>query len=321
MRAERLDRETRVLLDEALRRGESCSLRLKGTLPRELRAEQVVPWFDAVEARSPELTEALRHHLPVAGQERSETRVTAVIPTNRGTPIGLHALHEQDVEVEVLVLANGDAVPQGDRVLRVPWTGHGPVRQLGVDAAEGDYILFTVDDALPRGRGCVRALIEALEEGGYDAVFGRQVPWPTTDVVTTRRLQNHTPPGRGHWRVDRLDHVFALYRRETLLEHPVPHVPIGEDLHWSQGRRIGYVPAATVLHAHVRRPGELYRRTRDLHVQHHLLGDSPTVPSLAALTAALPGVLRPLFSAGVGELPNQLAELFGQYRAARLTRR
>jgi len=276
-------------------------------------------WFDGAEAREPELTAALRHHLPLAGKERLPPTVTAVIPTNRGTPIGLQALREQDVELEVLVLTNGDAVAQGDRVIRVPWIGHGPVRQLGVEQAQGEYLLFTVDDALPRGRGCVRALVEALDQGGYDAVFGRQVPWPTSDCITAERLQDWTPTGRGHWRVDRLDHVFALYRRSTLLEHPLPAVPIGEDLHWKQGRRIGYVPAATVIHAHPRRPGELYRRTRDLHVQHHLVGVEPAVRTLADVAAALPGVLRPVLRAGPVELGNQLAELLGQWRAAKLS--
>jgi hypothetical protein len=320
MRAEDLDQRTLVQLEAALRRGESCSLQLRGSLPRHLRAEQVVPWFNRVQARESGLTAALEHHLPPVGGPRSELRVTAVIPTNRGTPLGLRALREQDVDIDVLVLVNGDALAQGDQVLRLPWTGHGPVRQAGVREATGEYILFTVDDALPRGKGCVRAMVDALEDGGYDAVFGRQVPWPTSDVVSAERLQDWTPPGQGHWPVDRLDHVFALFRRQTLLDHPLPAVPIGEDLHWRQGRRVGYVPGATVLHAHVRRPGELYRRTRDLHIQHHLVGDEPTVPTLAALTAALPGVLRPVLRGGPGELANQLAELFGQYRAARLTR-
>lgn len=322
MRAEDLDPSTLRRVEEALRRHESCHLRLRGTLPASLRAEEVLPWFDSVLAREPGLTQALAHHLPPAGaDDRSGPLVTAVIPTNRGTPLGLPVLREQDLPVEVLVLVNGDAVAQGDRVMRVPWTGHGPVRQAGVEAATGEYILFTVDDALPRGRGCLRALVDALEEGGYDAVFGRQLAWPSTDPITAARLRAWTPPGRGHWSMDRLDHVFALYRRETLLRHRLPAVPIGEDLHWRQGRRIGYVPEAVVVHAHERRPKELYQRTRDLHVQHHLVGDSPLIPSLAALSGALPSAFAAAARAGPLELPNQLAELLGQYRASKLTRR
>jgi len=323
MRLQGLSSDDLEGLEAALRRNERVRLELTEDFPKRLRADQVIPLVDEVVTRTPSFTEALAEHLPPAGGERDDSvRVTAVIPSHRNTPIGLQALREQDVAVDVLVLANGAAKGEldGDRVLNVPWLGHGATRQEGVTQATGDYVLFTVDDALPRGRGCVRALVEALDEGGYDAVFGRQVPWPSADAVTARRLEQWTPPGRGHFRVEQLDHVFALYRRSTLLEHPLSAVPIGEDLHWRQGRRIGYVPGAPVVHSHVRRAGELYRRTRDLHVQHHLVGDAPRVPSLASVITALPGLVRPTLMAGPREIPNQLAELFGQWRAARITR-
>jgi hypothetical protein len=247
--------------------------------------------------------------------------VSAVIPTNRGTPLGLAALRGQDVQMEVVVLQNGrpKGIVDGDRVYALDWRGHGATRQRGVELAKGDYILFTVDDALPRGPGVVRRLVEALETGGYDAVYGRQVPWPTSDAVTRDRLAAWTLSGREPHLSQRLDHVFALARRDTLLQHPLPDAPIAEDLLWRQGRRIGYVPGAVVLHAHPRRPGELYRRTRDIHAQHILLGEAPRVPDLATVIAALPGVVPLALRDGPGEGVNQLAELLGQWRAAKIT--
>ena len=74
-------------IEEALRRGEPLGLQLDGELPRALRAEQVAPWFDAASARSPSLQDALRSYLPPAARpEAPPIRVSAVIPTNRGTP-------------------------------------------------------------------------------------------------------------------------------------------------------------------------------------------------------------------------------------------
>lgn len=319
MRLTALGSEDLTRLDAALRSGASCTLSLSGPMPPELKPSQVLPWFDRVEVPGHRMAQALEQHLPIAGSDGPPITVTAVIPTHRQTPIGLQALRDQDVDLDVLVLSNGDARPQGDRVLRVPWTGHGPTRQRGVQEATGDYVLLTVDDALPRGRGCVRAMVNALEAGGYDAVYGRQVPWPGADAVTRARLAEWTPAGRGHWATPRFDHVFALYRRRTLLAHPLPAVPIGEDLHWSRGRRIGYVPGAVVIHSHTRNPGELFRRTRDLHLQHQLLGDAPTVPSVGALLRALPGaVVRPTLRGGPREAANQVAELLGQWRATKL---
>lgn len=316
MKLSRLDTAELRALEEALRRGESCALELGTRLPPGVRADQILPLFDAVSARNRSLEAALQELLPAPSRPCS-ARVTAIIPTNRGTPVGLQALRAQDCALDVLVLTNGGARAEGDRVVELPWRGHGPTRQEGASLATGDYLLFTVDDALPRGPSCVRLMVEALEEGGYDAVFGRQIPWPTADPITAERLEAWTPPGHEHRPMERYDHVFALVRREALRRAPLPPVPIGEDLVWRQGRRIGYVPRAVVVHSHARTPGALYRRTRDLHRQHAALGDPPRVPDLAHLLRALPSVVQPVLRAGPRELPNQLAELLGQWRGGK----
>ena len=130
---------------------------------------------------------------PDTPEDTRPIRVTAIIPTHRQTPIGLEALRAQDCEMEVLVLSNGATAVEGDRVLEVEWKGHGATRQAGVEAADGDYVLFTVDDALPCGRSCVRTMVNALEDGGFDAVMGRQLPWPNSDLLTQNRLAQWTP--------------------------------------------------------------------------------------------------------------------------------
>ncbi len=305
-------------LEAALRAGEDCVL-ATDKLPSHIRSSQLLPCFDAVEVRSHSLRDSLSAQLPAPGRPACEgPAVTALIPTHRQTPIGLAALRDQDLPVETLVLSNGTVQVDGDRVLKVPWLGHGPTRQRALDFVDTEYVLFTVDDALPRGRGAVRALVDALEEGGYEGVFGRQIPWPTADAVTRTRLAQWTPAGDGHWPAAQTDHVWALYRTKTLREHPLPAVPIGEDMAWSKGRRVGYVPGSLVMHSHKRNPKALFQRTRDLHLQHQLSGDAATVPTLGALIKALPGVLGPTVRSGPKELPNQLAELWGQWRASKI---
>ncbi len=316
MQLSTLDSAGRRLLETALRAGEPVCLALDA-LPSDYPIDELLPLVDELKCTDTRLHQALAQHLAPAGRAGRTYKVTAVIPTNRGTPLGLQALRDQDCEVEVLVLANGGTQSQGDRVIEIPWQGHGPTRQAGVEAATGDYVLFTVDDALPRGKGVISTLVEALESGSYDAVFGRQLPWPGADPVTRARLRAWTPPGDAVRTVDRYDHVFALARRELLLQDPLPDVPIAEDLHWGRRHRVGYVPGAPVVHSHARRPGPLYRRTRDIHRQHTALGEPARVPSLTALLRALPGVVPPVLQAGLPELPNQLAELFGQWRGGR----
>ena len=243
-------------------------------------------------------------------------RVSVVIPTHRRVPIGLESFREQDCVSEVLVLANGEFDLQGAHVLQVPWRGHGKTRQEAVAKATGEFVLFSVDDALPIGQGCVLEMVNALVSGGYDAVMGRQIPWPDSDKITQERLHSWTPPGDRHRIWTQIDHVFALYRRRTLLEHPLPDVPIGEDLHWSQNRRVGYVPTAPILHAHKRSARALYARTKALHTEHCRVGHPPQVPSLRALLHSLPSVLRAGLTYGPQEIPNQMAELLGQWRGA-----
>ena len=112
-----------------------------------------------------------------------------------------------------------------------------------------------------------------------------------------------------------------MHRTALLRAHPLPDVPIAEDAWWSQGRRVGYVPTAPVLHSHPRDARALYRRNRDIHEQLVALGRAPTVPSIGAVAAALPGLVRPVIDAGGSEVPNHLAELLGQWRGGWRARR
>lgn len=298
MELDRLDTLGLSRLEAALRRHEP--VRLSRAAPCRWPLDEIVPLCHAV------ADPALARWLPPPAVGRPDLAVTAIIPTHRRAPLGLDALSGQDVTIKLLILANGPY--QGG--VRVPWEGHGRTRQRGVELADTPYVLLTVDDAIPLGAGFVRTLIEALEDGSYDAVYARQIPWPCADPVTRRRLRAWTPPGEHHQRSDRHDHVAALYRRATLLNDPLDAVPIAEDWHWARRHRIGYVPTAPVLHSHPRHFRELYQRNRDIHRELIRAGEAPTVPTTRALLRALPGTLG-------RDLPGALGELLGQWAAAR----
>ena len=321
MKVRQLHRRDRRRMSRALRQNEPIVLELQAPPPPEVRLDDIVPLCHTVQAWNPALTRKLQVFLPPPARPGHRATVTAIIPTHRHSPLGLDALRGQDIPVQVLVLANGPAAAKdgaiaGDRVVALPWQGHGRTRQRGVELADSEYILFTVDDAIPMGAGFVRVLVEALEAHSFDAVFARQIPWPDASPVTFHRLRSWTPPGHVVQPVAYLDNVAALYRRDTLLRSPLPPVPIAEDLHWARSHRIGYVPMAPVLHSHLRRPGALLSRTRAIHRQHLLLGDPPRVASLSALLGALPGMVAPVLEGGPMELLNQGAELLGQWLAA-----
>lgn len=303
MRLDRLDRRGLRALERAVRAGEPVHL-ATATSPR-VPLDELVPLCHAVDDPS------LARWLPPAARPGTGLRVSAVIPAARGRPLGLDALAAQDVAVEPVVLVNGPLAAAGTVAgVVVPWEGHGRTRMRGVALATAPYVLFTVDDALPLGAGFVRTLVEALETGGFDAVYARQLPWPGADPVTRARLRAWTPPGDRPVPRPGPDHVAALYRRDRLLADPLPDVPIGEDWAWGRGRRVGYVPTAAVVHHHPRRFRPLLARTRALHAALVRAGEPPAVPDLPALLGALPGVLG-------RDLPGAAGELLGQYLGAR----
>lgn len=299
---DRLDRRGLRALEAAVRGGDP--VRLARGVGSAVPLDEIVPLCHDVE------DDALRRWLPPPALPGSGIAVTALIPASRGVPLGLRALAGQDVEVDVVVLANGDysGGTAGVETRRVTWEGHGRTRQAGLRWARHPYVLYTVDDAIPLGAGFVRTLVEALEAGGFDAVYARQVPWPTADRVTRERLRAWTPPeGAG---AGQLDHVCALHRRELLERDPLPDVPIAEDHVWGRRHRIGYVAAAPVLHSHPRTLRALYRRTRDLHEVLTRDGAEPGIPDLATLARVLPGT--------VGrDVRGALGEALGQYVGAR----
>ena len=266
------------------------------------------------------LSKECRVQLPEAEDCDTDFSVSVIIPTHRKRPIGLEAFQAQQGVCEVITLINGalDLEIEGGR--RVVWQGHSRTRQAAVSQAQGDFVLFSVDDALPRGTGCVREMVNGLRQGHFDAVTGRQLPWPDSDPFTQDRLVKWTPAGDECQAWNQVDNVFALYPKELLLRDPFPDVPIAEDLHWSVSHNVGYVPTAPIVHAHKRSPGSLYKRTRALHVEHCRIGEPPRVPNLTSLIRAIPSALKMGFHYGAGEIPNQLAELLGQYQGAKMLR-
>lgn len=311
-----LDARARARLTAALRVGAPMDLDLPGGLPADLDPAEIGPLVRRARSGAPRVHAALQRWAAPGAVAGPGPGVTAVMPASRGRPLGVGALRGQDLPVRVLVLSNGPRGPErvpGAAVLRVPWRGHGPTRQAAIAHVDTPFVLFTVDDAIVLGAGCLRRMVAAIEAGPWDAVVARQIPWPDSDPVTRARLRAWTPAADGPEAMPQVDHVCALYRTETLRARPLPAVDIAEDLAWSAGQRIGLVPGAPVLHAHPRRSVALFIRERAIHRQRRALGLAPTA-------AGLPGaLLGALGAAGSGprELLRHAAEGLGQWWGGR----
>ena len=201
--------------------------------------------------------------------KRCREDVTVIIPTHRCIPVGLNRFLEQSTNV--LVLQNGkmdQTFPLHDNltVCMVEWKGHGKTRSEAIQRVKTPYVFFSVDDAIPLGN-CLQYLIEALEEGDWDAVVARQIPLPTADLYTRDQLALWTPHQSTPYALSQCDHVGTLYRTQTLIEYPIPDVPIAEDAWWSQYKRIACVPKAVLVHSHPRHTIQLMRREFAIHRQ------------------------------------------------------
>lgn len=283
---------------EALLRGEQVEAEAA------LFGKEAAPWAPLVDVLdgAPTFAEA-----PPGGA------VTVVIPALR-VPIGVEAWLRDPAVSQLLILANGTFPVWSHpdprvRVQRVAWEGHGRTRQHSITQVTTEFVLFSVEDALPRGTpaGWLR---EGL--GDFAAVSGRQLPWPDSDAESCRRLWAWTPPGEAPQPAlphpvggQRHDHVLALYRTESLRRRPLPDVPIGEDWHWARQASVGYCPRAQVVHAHPREFWPLYLRTRDTHREFCKAGFPPTVPDFPSFLAGIPGNLGSDWRGGLGELLGQ----------------
>ncbi len=296
-----LDRWRPQQFAEALRTGEPVDLRI--TACGDWLPAEVAPLCHTVPA------EWARWSAPAARPAgRTSPRVTVVIPAMRGAPIGIRSLCAQDEPVAIRVLWNGPKaapiLPEAS-VSRVRWRGHGPTRQDSIADIDTEYVLFTVDDALPLGAGFVRTLVEHLERSSADAVWARQIPWPDAGRRTRDRLRAWCPIS-GEVPATRLDHVCALHRTDALRADPLDAAPIAEDWLWGQRHRCALVVDAPVLHSHPPALRASFQRTQQLHRVMMQSGAAPTVPTAATLLRALPGV--------IGDR-DALGELLGQYAA------
>ncbi len=288
-------------LADALRRGEPVELRT--TACSDWLSSELAPLCHSV----PETW--ARWMAPAARPSgRTRPRVTVVIPTMRGVPIGIRSFCAQDEPVAIRVLWNGPKVapriPEA-AVSRVAWRGHGPTRQDSVAQIDTEYVLFTVDDALPLGAGFVRTMVEHLEHSGADAVWARQVPWPDAPRRTRDRLREWCPTS-GSVPATRLDHVCALHRTAMLRADPLDAAPIAEDWLWGRRHRCSLVVDAPVLHSHPAGFRASFRRTQALHRVMKASGADVAVSSASTLLRAFPGAM--------GDR-DALGELLGQYAA------
>lgn len=188
---------------------------------------------------------------------------------------------------------------------------HGSTRNLAVEHATNELVIFVVQDAVPVDEHWLEALVAPFEDLRVAGAVARQVPQTNASALTRHYLSlwvaaGHEPwtsqiDSEAEWRalapVDRFrrcvfDNVCSCIRRSVWKNTPFSPTPIAEDMEWARdvllaGHRIVYVPEAAVRHSHDRPALYEFRRTYILHRRLFDLFGLRTIPTYPLLARAV----------------------------------
>jgi glycosyltransferase involved in cell wall biosynthesis len=132
-------------------------------------------------------------------------RVSVIIPTkNAGEEFEytLRKITQQEGigEIELIVIDSGSddgtvAVSRGytENIVQIPPEDfhHAKTRNLGAEKATGEFLVFTVQDALPVGNQWLFKLLYPIEQGRVSAVSARQIPRSDADIFSCWSYWSH----------------------------------------------------------------------------------------------------------------------------------
>jgi rhamnosyltransferase len=203
----------------------------------------------------------------------------------------LLALASQDVPggFELLVIDSGSrdgtaeaARAAGARVETIPQAefNHGGTRNRGIALARGEIGALLTQDALPMGRGYLRALQRTYATPSVDGAYARQYPRPDCDPLLAERLRRWSAsraeptlqvlapgdpqasarlfealPPMERYLSCVFDNVASAVRKSSWERLPFPERTFGEDVAWGRavllsGGALAYEPDACVEHSH-----------------------------------------------------------------------
>jgi rhamnosyltransferase len=161
------------------------------------------------------------------------------------------------------------------KVLEVPAQefGHGKTRNLGVQKAYGDVVVFLNADAQPTDEYWLKNLIDNFSGNEKIAgVYSRVYPRPSCNPLRSWEILNEEDNQRQIKHIDAFHSynmlspgkkrrflafqtISCAIKRDLLLEYPFADIDFGEDLEWSKkimenGFKIIFEPKSAVLHSH-----------------------------------------------------------------------
>ena len=206
-------------------------------------------------------------------------RVTVAIPTlNAGHCLQrlLPALQEQTIPCEIIIIDSsssddtvGIAESYGTKIITIKREDfdHGGTRNLAVQSAQGEFVIFFTQDAVPANEHAVENLIEPFRNERTGAAYGRQLPNPDASLLAKHmrlfkypaqpRLKSAQDKDKYDVETPFLSDSFSAYRKKALLEIGLfkQGILFAEYVHAGArlilaGYVIAYAPDAAVYHSH-----------------------------------------------------------------------
>jgi rhamnosyltransferase len=249
----------------------------------------------------------------------SQPLVSIVIPVKNGADTlraCLNGIFSQTVasRLEVIVIDSGSKDSSLDilaefpvKVVSIPPStfNHGGTRNTGASLATGEFVVFTVQDAVASEPAWLEKLLTHFDDPAVSAVCGQQIvdhdpsknplQWfrpagsPELKKIRTENFASLSAKEKHdlcHW-----DNVNAAYRKSALEEIPFRTVSFGEDALWAydalnKGKTIVYDYSARVWHYHHQDYSFYFKRSYITFYQDHTyFGYIPTSQALPVAVA------------------------------------
>jgi len=143
--------------------------------------------------------------------------------------------------------------------------GHGKTRNLGAKLAEGKYLVFITQDAIPATDRWLSNLVRNLESPEVAGVYGRQIPRELTNpaeqafinmLYPAHKIVKSIKQGKIDMNTIFFSNVNSAIKKDVLQRYPLlENLIMSEDQEWAKrvllnGYEIIYDPEAAVYHSH-----------------------------------------------------------------------
>ena len=255
----------------------------------------------------------------------SAPRVSILLPTRDGArdlEALLPALDAQHISGGVERIAIDSASSDGSvtllrahgfevETIRVQEFGHGKTRNALAARAQGEFLVFFSQDALPEGPDFVERLLAPFSDARVAGSYARILPREGDDALTARSVLDAPQAGaqpelfrlapgstleelplEEALRMLSFCNVASSIRAQTLRELPFPDVVFGEDFAWAAralgaGWGLSFTPGCVVRHAHRYGPLTGFERYRVDAAFHRRAHGHRLRPGLGALVRGL----------------------------------